>query len=578
MAEELPVETYGNSSPENSRSASPSPHGLLDEKDEEKLLPSGKSRAYATLDKAVLEHSPHVGVVRAVIVDKNEEVIFSDIVMKFDRRSKHNVRTLMMTNVAMYNLKHEALRRRVPIQKIGSITASNTSSEVIIHIPEENDCHFVIADQHREMVIGFLQGCHQMLVGQELKVNYVDEDHLEKHVVRNSLFHFKLLRPRDSSNKEFKAHEDDQLTVDDFQLLKVLGKGAFGKVILARRKDNEKIYAIKILKKSAITSPYQETQVMLERHVLATMKHPFLMQLRFAFQTKEKLYFGTDFYKGGDLFFHLKKVKTFTEEQARFIIAEVALGLGHLHAHNFIYRDLKSENILLDNTGHICITDFGLTAQLNEADQGDLKTVCGTPDFVAPEMLTRAGYGKAVDWWALGILLYELTVGQSPFYSENINKMYDKIKWATVIQYPSTMSEDCKSLIDALMHKNPEKRLGFSHRDVEEIKEHPFFKDVNWDGLLAKEVESPIRVGAGKSDDDTSMFDDEHLNAPIDSPVAKKKTGLFSSSKSAKDAKEFDNNVRGFTFMDTMKPAIAAKYQEEARAAMQAETVRKNNQ
>jgi serum/glucocorticoid-regulated kinase 2 len=489
--------------------------------------------------------APQVGIYRAVIVDKNEEVMFSDIVWKYSRFEKHKVRTLMITNVALYNLNKHELRRRVPIQKIIGITVSKSTGEVVLHIPEENDIHLVVADQHKELVVNLIQRLHLMLVGQELKYAEVDEDHLWKHVFRKSLFQFKLLRPRDSSNIEIKAHADDVgVSVDDFQLLKVLGRGAFGKVILARKKDTKAIYAIKILKKSGITTPYQETQVMTERHVLATMNHPFLIQLRFAFQTKDKLYFCTDFYKGGDLYFHLKKNKKFTEEQARFILAEVTLAIGHLHAKRYIYRDLKSENILLDDKGHICITDFGLTAQTRPEEQDDLKVVCGTPAFVAPEMLTRVGYGKAVDWWALGILLYELTVGESPFYSDSVSKMYDKIKWATVINFPDTMSAECKSLIEGLMNKNPTQRLGFSERDVEEIKEHPFFAGIDWSAMLKKEVPSPINLSiSNKADDDTSFFDAEHLNAPIDSPVNKK-------NAKGKHEPVYDQ-LKGFTFLET---------------------------
>jgi tRNA A-37 threonylcarbamoyl transferase component Bud32 len=175
--------------------------------------------------------------------------------------------------------------------------------------------------------------------------------------------------------------EKKHVTIEDFELLKVLGRGAFGKVMQAKKKDTGKIYAIKVLKKSMVYQRKQVAHTQAERRILEVAQHPFLMGLRFAFQSDTKLYLVMDFYSGGELFFHLKKKKKFSEEEARTVVAEVALALGHLHKNNFIYRDLKPENVLLHETGHVCVTDFGLSKAL-EADQKDTRTMCGTPEYL----------------------------------------------------------------------------------------------------------------------------------------------------------------------------------------------------
>lgn len=213
------------------------------------------------------------------------------------------------------------------------------------------------------------------------------------------------------------------------------------------------------------------------------MKHPFLMTLRYAFQTSSKLYFVLDFYQGGELFYHLKNVRRFTEECSRLYVAEIALALGYLHSLGVIYRDLKPENILLDPQGHVCLTDFGLAKEVSDDEK--TSSFCGTPEYLAPEIVNGSGHDKAADWWSLGILLYELTVGIPPFYSENVNEMYDKIQFGQ-LRFPPFLSNSCKSLIIALLSREPESRLG-SRDDVQDIKEHPFFSDMDWDRLYAKD-------------------------------------------------------------------------------------------
>jgi len=249
-----------------------------------------------------------------------------------------------------------------------------------------------------------------------------------------------------------------------------------------------------------------------------SLQHPFLMQLRYAFQTEGKLYFVLDFYKGGELFFHLKKVKKFTEPQARFLVAEVGCALGHLHSLDIVYRDLKPENILLDSTGHICLTDFGLAKELG----GDAvsNTFCGTPEYLAPEVVASTGHGKPVDWWSLGILLYELSVGIPPFYDQNVHTMYSKIQTAP-LQVPNALSKSCKDLITALLVRTPKKRLGSGKDDFKEIQAHEFWETLDWDKLLEKEIEPPYKPKIQGDHTDVTNFDPAFLRQkPMDSQVA----------------------------------------------------------
>merc|ERR1711991_1241505 len=232
-----------------------------------------------------------------------------------------------------------------------------------------------------------------------------------------------------------------RISIDDFILLKVIGRGSFGKVLQVKKKDTEKIYAMKILKKSGVVHQNQVEHTKAERKILQVIQHPFLMKLRFAFQTKYKLYIVIDFYKGGELFFHLKRKNKFSETEARFIIAETVLALGHLHKNDVFYRDLKPENILLDDKGHICLTDFGLSKIFDEMESKEANTFCGTPEYLAPEIIERKYYTKAIDWWSLGILLYELVVGYPPFY-------------------PKFLSSEATDLMNRLIERNPQSRLG----------------------------------------------------------------------------------------------------------------------
>lgn len=223
------------------------------------------------------------------------------------------------------------------------------------------------------------------------------------------------------------------MSVNDFELLKVLGKGSFGKVMQVKKKDTGRIYAMKIIKKAHVVERDEVAHTLAEKTVLTKLNHSFIVPLKYSFQSPEKLYLCLAFINGGELFFHLQQEGRFSEDRAKFYIAELLCALESLHSLGIVYRynllisrDLKPENILLDYSGHIALCDFGL-CKLNMKEGNKTNTFCGTPEYLAPEVLIGKGYTKSVDWWTLGILLYEMIGGLPPFYDENTNVMYNKI-------------------------------------------------------------------------------------------------------------------------------------------------------
>ncbi|GAA95001.1 hypothetical protein E5Q_01656 [Mixia osmundae IAM 14324] len=314
----------------------------------------------------------------------------------------------------------------------------------------------------------------------------------------------------------FKPTGNEGLSIDAFDLLKVIGKGSFGKVMQVRKKDTGRIYALKTIRKAHIVSRSEVTHTLAERTVLAQVNNPFIVPLKFSFQNPEKLYLVLAFVNGGELFHHLQREGRFNEERSRFYAAELLSALEHLHQFNVIYRDLKPENILLDYTGHISLCDFGL-CKLNMTESETTNTFCGTPEYLAPELLLGHGYTKVVDWWTLGVLLYEMMTGLPPFYDENVNEMYKKIL-QDPLRFPEDMPSDARTLLTGLLTRDPARRLGIN--GSEEIKRHPFFaKHIDWKSLLAKKIQPPFKPSV-ESAIDCSNFDTEFTSEPpMDSVV-----------------------------------------------------------
>ena len=290
-----------------------------------------------------------------------------------------------------------------------------------------------------------------------------------------------------------KADDDNSLSVDDFQFLQLVGKGAFGKVMLVRKKSGfnaNKIYAMKVLKKSDVIEKQQIEHTKAEQAILCAIRHPYIVCLRFSFQSIDKLYLITDYYSGGNLFAHLRTDKQFSEERAKFYAAELILALEHLHQNDIIYRDLKLENILMDHLGHICLTDFGLSKQ--DIDKtGGAVTFCGTAEYIAPELLRAETYGFEVDWWSFGILLYEMMNGRTPFFDKNRKMMYHRIMTRPPQFDEAVFKKDAQQVILGLLTVDKNQRLG--HTGADKIMQQPFFESIDFAKLYKRELNPPFK-------------------------------------------------------------------------------------
>ncbi|XP_063061602.1 RAC-beta serine/threonine-protein kinase [Engraulis encrasicolus] len=302
------------------------------------------------------------------------------------------------------------------------------------------------------------------------------------------------------------ARSNTRVNMSDFDYLKLLGKGTFGKVILVKEKATGMYYAMKILRKDVIIAKDEVAHTVTESRVLQNTRHPFLTTLKYAFQTHDRLCFVMEYANGGELFFHLSRERVFTEDRARFYGAEIVSALEYLHSCDVVYRDLKLENLMLDKDGHIKITDFGLCKE-GITNEATMKTFCGTPEYLAPEVLEDNDYGRAVDWWGLGVVMYEMMCGRLPFYNQDHERLFELILMEE-IRFPRNLSPEAKALLAGLLKKDPKQRLGGSPEDAKEVMTHKFFVTINWQDVLQKKLVPPFKPQV-TSDTDTRYFDDE---------------------------------------------------------------------
>lgn len=311
--------------------------------------------------------------------------------------------------------------------------------------------------------------------------------------------------PTTDTTKQAAPSDHHHYSADDFTLIRVLGRGSFGKVQLVRCKQNGKLYAMKTMNKKLLEESDQVQATILERNILLQINYPFLVSARYTFQNAQKIFLVLDYVSGGDLFNRIREEEYFNESRACLYAAEIALALGYLHKLGYVYRDIKSDNILIDNEGHLKITDFGLTKNRMKKASDTTTTFCGTPDYMAPEMILDQPYTKDVDWWGFGVLVFEMLTGITPFYDDSQNAMYRSIV-NDEPSYPLRMSKKAKSFIGRLLQKDPNKRLGHGDADVEDIKKDPFFSELNWDDVLNKKIK-PEWIPKIKNEIDTSNFD-----------------------------------------------------------------------
>lgn len=290
------------------------------------------------------------------------------------------------------------------------------------------------------------------------------------------------------------------LSNDSFNVISILGRGNYGKVALAEKKDTGELFAIKSVHKKRLALSNKIHTIISERNTLITASNPFVVKLNYAYQTPTKFYLVLDYVPGGELFVHMDTVGAIPLEDCRLYAAEIVVALHFLHSLGIIYRDLKPENILLDADGHIKLTDFGFAKDLTQSEV--TKTFCGTSEYLAPEIISRQPYGQGVDWWTLGILIYEMLFQTTPFFSNNTSKMFGRILVEPVV-FPDDADPDACSLISGLLEKRERKRFGY-----DEVIKHPFFKGIDWQKVMDKGY-TPAFKPEIRSRKDVSNFDSE---------------------------------------------------------------------
>jgi len=331
------------------------------------------------------------------------------------------------------------------------------------------------------------------------------------------------------------------MTPDDFEILAVVGQGAFGKVFQVRKKDSGEIFAMKVMRKEKILSKNQSEYCRQERDILTCISHPFIVKLHYSFQTGAKLYIILDFINGGHLFFQLYRQGFFSESLAKVYCAEIVLAVAHLHSFGIAHRDLKPENVLLDHTGHLVLTDFGLAKIVN----GDANTnsMVGTMEYMAPEIILGKGHGMAADWWSVGVLVYEMLTGKHPFSSRNRQTLQKKIL-NEKLKFPTYLTSEAIQLIKGLLNRDYKCRLGYGEGGAEKVKKLAFFKTINWKRLEAKIIPPPFLPDVA-SEECVANFDEEFTKLPPEdiSPCTTPREGEGGASVKAL------GRFNGFTFI-----------------------------
>ncbi|KAI3666809.1 hypothetical protein L6452_41846 [Arctium lappa] len=314
-----------------------------------------------------------------------------------------------------------------------------------------------------------------------------------------------------------KCEKVKSIGLEDFEVMKVVGQGAFGKVYQVRKRDTLEIFAMKVVRKDKIVEKNHAEYMKAERDILTKVDHPFIVQLRYSFQTKYRLYLVLDFVNGGHLFFQLYHHGLFREDLARVYAAEIVSAVSHLHANGIMHRDLKPENILLDVDGHALLTDFGLAKEFDENARSN--SLCGTVEYMSPEIILGKGHDKAADWWSVGILLFEMLTGQPPFHGGNRDKIQKKIV-KDKLKLPAFLTSEAHALLKGLLQKDPSKRLGNGSMGSDEIKHHKWFKPINWKKLDAREIQPSFRPEVAGSQC-IANFDKRWTDMPLlDSPAS----------------------------------------------------------
>ena len=489
-------------------------------------------------------------------VTREEEIQFSDTVQKINKNGWKQSRNLVLTDKAIYNLKKKELKRRIDYTKIIGITLSKQSDEFVIHCLEM-DYDYQFISQKKKTIVEIIAKNYELIKEEELKLFEINVKNLNQFVttkkekekqqsksrmpktgqinVKDYLFGNKsktdvnIFQSKISKKSNSINFKNIQANYEDFEIKSVIGRGSVGKILLAKYIKDGKYYAIKSMRKDQIISEGIADNILVEKNILIKSQCEFILKLSFFFQTPERIYYVTPFIKGGDLYHKLKSEIFFKEDLVRFYTAQIAVALQYLHNLEITYRDLKPENILLDEDGYIKLCDFGSSVIIRGTEK--VKNFAGSPEYAAPEIITYSGHNFMCDWWSLGILIYELLYGNTPFFNMDKTRMYDLINTGA-ISFPKfiqiegeekprnyKVSEDAKNIISKFLEKDPGTRLG--RKGLDEIKKHPFFSGINFDDLNKKKIKPPFRPNFSKEEQDlTNNFDEEYLKLEIsDSPI-----------------------------------------------------------
>ena len=500
----------------------------------------------------------------------DEKIYYSDFISKITTFGLNQERILLLTDKNLYYMKNKSLNLKLSYQQIIGVTLSKTSNEFILHIKhEEQDYYFT--SKNRNLLITQLSKLYQSNTEKQLKLCEVEQKKIKlfitskkdkKKNVSNTNMDEKYLI---DTNKFIEEHdkinekelEDDKIEkkrkvgtifschktikdvgVDDFKILKVIGRGSYGKVCLVQFKQTNELFAMKSLKKNVLIDEEQVESALLEKKILQSLNYPFLVGMVFCFQTEERVYFVLPFVRGGELFQHLRQCKYFPEQEVQFYASIIGLSLEYLHKNGIVYRDIKPENVLLEEDGYLKLIDFGMAKILKDEEKAN--SFCGTPEYLAPEIITGEGHNRMADWWSYGALIYEMLFGIPPFFSENVEKMYSLIT-NSELRFPKKfkVSDDAKDLLVKLLEKNQNERFGING-GFEEIKKHPFFKGMDFKALKEKKIEAPFKPILEDSLD-VRNFDEEFTSEDlVSSEITEKNMELIKRNQD--QFEEFDDD------------------------------------
>ena len=519
-------------------------------------------------------------------ITREEEIQFSDKIYKINKYNWKQERIIIITDKAIYNLKKDTLKRRIDLKALIGITISKNSEEFVLHCSHiDYDYHYT--SPRIKTIIEIISKNYEALFDEELKLYELTDKYLNEYVtlksekekqskytrmpknqkrlnVKEYLFgNQSKTEINDKNNIKIKPKfNNTEVCYNDFEIIKVIGRGFVGKIILVKYKKDGKYYAMKMMRKDHIISQELENNILLEKNILIEAQCEFILSLSFFFQTPERLYFITPFIPGGDLYHKLKTDIFFTEELTKFYSAQIAIALQYLHDLGIAYRDLKPENILIDADGYIKLCDFGASIRLHGTEKD--QNFAGSPEYASPEIINFKGHTVMSDWWSFGILIYEMLYGKTPFFSMDKDRMYDLITTGG-ISYPTylnledneesleyNVSEEAKDLINKLLEKDPGARLG--REGLEEIKNHPFFYYVNFDEIQKKRIKALFKPDIN-SEDLTNNFDEEYFEMDInESPVE----NWFKNDEYSESFKKFENKKENddFEILDPIELAI----------------------